>query len=495
MHCEYCGSINLKSLGVRMLGKERKIKYKCGSCSRTQHSDYSVPKPVIGVSYVVTSATDSFPINKRFLAVLKKYCAHNSAKLAVIPVNNKQPFNEFRYSDEIKPHLVSDNINLGDDSVIMGSIHLGTTLENPLGSLNSFSKGKTVILGHPQIQMRTLPRKNEKYPPIMTTTGSVSIPNYGENKTSQKANFNHSFSAVFISGTTPRSIRHLNYDGVGFYDLGTYYTEDAITVENKITAIVTGDEHVMFYDKEVFDATYGKDGIVAALKPDFIVRHDVLDCYSISHHHKHNVFTRYAKNMSGIDSIERELNQTLKFIEDTTPEKTQSIIVPSNHNSHLFRWLNEADPKVDLVNAKIYHKLMWLMLDNGTVVNNTPKYPDPFELYSRELYKEGKMSKDKIRFLTSDDDFLIHEIDVNNHGDLGVNGAKGNRLQFKDLPNKSIVGHSHSPGINAGCYQVGTSSNLRLEYNKGLSSWHTCHCIIHKNGKRQLVFLVDGKWK
>ncbi len=489
MNCGYCGSLNLKNLGVRMLGKDRKVKYKCNSCGRTHHADYSIAKPVYGTSYVVTSATDGFPTNKRFLNALKNYCKANNAKLVILPVNNKSPFNEFAYEDDIKEHLVSDNILLGEDAVIMGAIRLGTTLESPLHGLNSFSKGKTVILGHPQIQLKTLPRKNEKYPPIMTTTGSVSIPKYTENKTAQKANFNHSFSALFISGTTPRQIRHLNYDSVGFYDIGKYYTEDAITEENKITAIVTGDEHVMFHDKEVFEATYGKGGIVEALRPDYIVRHDVLDCYSISHHHKGNVFVRFGKAQAGIDSIESELNKTISFIEDTTPKGCKSIVVPSNHNNHLFRWLNEADPKLDLVNAKIYHQLMYKMLDNVSVVDNIPRYPDPFELYSRDRVTT------KVSFLKAEDEFLINGIDLNNHGDRGVNGSKGSRMQFKDLPNKSVIGHSHSPGIEKGSYQVGTSSNLRLDYNSGLSSWHHCHCLIYPNGKRQLIFITDGKWR
>lgn len=489
MNCGYCGSMNLKNLGVRMLGKNRMIKYKCNNCGNTQHEEYSVAKPVYNTSYVVTSATDGFPINQRFLSALKNYCKVNGSKLTILPVNNKGPFNDFNYDDEVKEFLVSDNIYLGDDTVIMGSTRLGTTLESPLHGMNPFSKGRTIVFGHPQIQMRTLPRKNEKYPPIMTTTGSVSIPKYDENKTAQKANFNHSFSALFISGSAPRQIRHLNYDGVGFYDLDSYYTESVVQVKSKIEAIVTGDEHVMFHDKEVFAATYGPGGIVETLKPDYIVRHDVLDCYSISHHHKGNVFVRYGKRHAEIDSIESELNKTLDFIEDTTPNGCESIVVPSNHNSHLFRWLNEADPKLDLINAKIYHKLMYMMLDNVTVKDNIPKYPDPFELYSR-----GRSSK-KVKFLKTDDVFFVHEIDLNNHGDLGVNGTKGTRFQYKDLPNKSVIGHSHSPGIEKGSYQVGTSSNLRLDYNSGLSSWHHCHCLIYPNGKRQLIFIVDGKWK
>lgn len=489
MHCQNCGSIEMKGGGVRMMGNKRMLKYTCKTCGEVHYTDTSVAKPVYGKSYVVTSATDSFPINKRFLAVLKKYCEHNGATLVVIPVNNRTNFNESNYDDELVPYLISTNIQLGDDTMIMGATRLGTTLDSPLHGMNQFSKGKSVVFGHPQLQLKTLTRKNEKYPPIMMTTGSVSIPNYTENKSAQKAKFNHAYSALFVSADTPRHFRHLNFDGKGFYDLSKYYTETEVIEENKISAIITGDEHVVFHDKEVFAATYGKGGIVDTLKPDYIVRHDVLDCYSISHHHKGNVFVKYGKRISETDSIENELKQTLKFIEDTTPSTSKSIIVPSNHNSHLLRWLNEADPKNDPVNAKIYHQLMYLMYDNLVVVDGLAKYPDPFELYSR-----GKV-KNNVSFLKPDDDFMLHDIDLNNHGDVGLNGTRGTRQQYKDLPNKSVIGHSHSPGIEKGAYQVGTSSRLRLEYNHGLSSWHHCHCLVYPNGRRQLLFIVDGKWK
>jgi hypothetical protein len=196
--------------------------------------------------------------------------------------------------------------------------------------------------------------------------------------------------------------------------------------------------------------------------------------------------------LSKTNTIEHELIKTLDFIESTTPSGATSIIVPSNHNNHLVKWLNEADVKHDLANAKIYHHLMYLMLSSMeacTDENFFTNMADPFELYSR-----GRVSN-KVKFLTADEDFNVCGIELNNHGDLGLNGSKGTKLQYKDLPVRTIIGHSHAPGIEKGAYQVGTSSLLRLEYNKGLSTWHHCHCVIYPNGKRQLLFIVNGEWK
>lgn len=492
MKCEMCNSENLKKHGIRFSGKDKFLKFSCNNCNHEFMIEYEPVSVVKPTNMVITSAVDGFAINEIFLKCLQNYCKVNKATLVILPVNHGKPFNEDRYPKEIQDYIVDQNVSIENKTLILGSMKLGSTLESPLHGMNSFSKGKNIILGHPQVQLKTLPRKAEKYPAIVTTTGTISLPHYGENKTSQKANFNHSFSAVFLDGKNPSKIRHLNFDGEGFYDVSGYYTEKKVEPIKEISALVTGDEHVCFYDQSILEATYGKSGIVSTLKPKYIVRHDVLDCYAISHHHRNNVLTRYIKHKTGSNDIEKELNQTIDFINKTTPKFSTSLIISSNHNNHLLKWLNEADPKFDLVNAKIYHKLMYMLLDeiDKSQENSIlPNYADPFQMWATEKINEN------IKFLASSDSFELHGIDLNNHGDLGVNGSRGSNNQYKDLPLKSIIGHSHSPGINCGSYQVGTSSELRLEYNKGLSSWDTCHCIVYPNGKRQLIFIRDGNWK
>jgi hypothetical protein len=81
------------------------------------------------------------------------------------------------------------------------------------------------------------------------------------------------------------------------------------------------------------------------------------------------------------------------------------------------------------------------------------------------------------------------------HGHLGANGARGGLRGFSKLGVKTIVGHSHTPGIIEGAYQVGTSSHLKLEYNDGPSSWLNTHALVYPNGKRTLINIIKGKWR
>lgn len=485
MFCSHCGSANVQSLGVRFYGNKKVKKYKCNICATefVSDDDKSQTETISKHNVVVTSATAGFTVNTQFFQTLLHFCNITNSKLMILPVNNGKEYNIEDYPEVLRPFMVDRKVVINSKTAIMGNIKLGTNLESPIQGLDMLSKGNNIVFGHPQLQLRTLPRKSEKYPSIITTTGSVSIPKYPQNKTAHKAQFNHSYSAIFIDGNNEHIIRNLNFDGNGFYDLDTYYTSDDVLLEQAVEAIVLGDEHVMFMDPTVRELTFGKGGLVDKLKPKYLVRHDVLDNYSITHHHNKDPVKTYFKFINGSNSLEQELEKTLDFIISTTPPKTTSIIVSSNHSDHLARWLREVDIKHDPQNMKLYHRLMWLLLNE---IDESGVISDPFYLWAK-----SKNDLNNIRFLGQTETFLIHDIDVSNHGNHGVNGAKGTINSFKDVPLKTIIGHSHSPGIEKGAYQVGTSSVFNLEYNKGLSTWHHCHCLIHKNGKRQLVFMVD----
>jgi len=508
MQCVECESDSVKSLGARFHGKEKFMKYVCDDCGQdmlvpldSAVSDEDDDFPIFPATerniasakrIVVTSATNNSKVNQIFLSALERYCSEMDAVLVVIPIRYRNNDGDPTiFDDKILDYVVDHTIKLDHSAMkIMGSIKISPTADNPLSGMDPISKGSSIVIGHPQVSLKTMPQHNNGYPPIITTTGSITEPNYIQSKAGIKAEFNHCYSAVLIeqdAGTF--FIRHLNFDGVGFADLGDYFTPEGIS-EIDTAAIITGDEHAVFSDYDVASATYLDDkSLVKTLKPSVIVRHDILDCFSVSHHHKKNTFTRYAKWKSGYNSIEAELNETLAYLVATSPENTENWIISSNHNEHLLRWLNECDPKIEPWNAIIYHELMYKMLKQTNMGDNGAEYPDPFELYC-----DGKLTEN-FRFMGRRDSTQIFDIEVGYHGDQGTNGARGSRAQFSILPTKTVVGHSHSPGITKGCYQVGTSSTLAMEYNVGPSSWHHAHCIVYGNGKRQLVFIVDGKYR
>jgi hypothetical protein len=431
---------------------------------------------------VITTAQNNAEVDQQFLATLQSYCKDKSASLVVIPVRYKAPGSnqpDIAYDPLIEPYCVDNNIHFENNQlVIMGGLKLLATAVNPLASMDAFSKGNSLILGHSQYQLRTLARgKDRKYPPIITTTGAVTKQLYSSTKSGISADFNHSMSAVVVEllDSGECFIRQLNYDDVsgGFCDLDTEYIGHEIR-PTRADVCVTGDSHVIFHDREVYHATYGANGLIHAVQPKYWVIHDVLDFNSRSHHTSGDQFVSYMKHIKDWGNVRAEIEQAIDFIVDNRPTDCQAIVVGSNHDIHLDKWLKETD------------------IRNDHMDKNNGEIPAALGVYfkTKRGYDSGA-----VRFLKQFDTFKIHNIELGMHGDAGRNGSRGSLRQFTDMPDKTVTAHSHSPACNKGSYCVGTSSIFHMGYVKSASTWDHAHCLIFPNGKRQLVFLRDGEFR
>lgn len=515
MHsCPSCDSTNLQKRGTKVLKRTNSTyrQYSCNNCGKRfniELVDSDTPDKVVSQKnkkYVFTSYQMYTDINEKFLKNLSSYSYLNGAELYILTSDFDDTDIE---QDEVVNNLfknyklTSSNININDYINVYASLKLSRTAENPLSGLDALTKGKSLIVGHPTLQMETLPVFGNSHPIMMHTTGTISVPQYNEySKAGAKAAHNHSYSALVVELDVANDLFHLrvlNADDDGnFTDLDTYYYTDEDTGAQdfevvNVEAIVLGDTHVTVADDEVSNATFfDKDSMINVLKPKTIVHHDILDFGLLqSHHNKHSFIKRYQKWVDGKDSVLSELNNTANFLLATIPSFVEKVlVVSSNHNDHLTQYLDSGDVKHDYKNAKIYHFLMYKVLagiEAGKDVN-------PFKFFMEEFYK-NQPNMDKVHFLEREDVHYIKDILVSSHGDRGVGGSMFSPTQGRKYPMKTIVGHSHSPSINGGCYQTGTMTG-KLDYTIGTpSAWMNTHCIIHKTGKRQLVSVIRGKWR
>lgn len=449
---------------------------------------------------IVTSALNNTQIDPAVWEALLRYAKKNKAEIVVLPVRYKNPTNRVDgkvidenawWPSEVTPYLTDDLLEIHEHLWIMGHVRISATAVHPLSGLDSLSRGASAIFGHGQLAMNLVPTPQKRLPKVLYTTGSVSVKQYSDTKAGIRGDFFHGKGALVVELDGPRfHIRALvaDEDG-GFYDLDHYYHAKGIEKSSAL-ALVTGDEHALFADPKCKHATYlDKKSITSVCKPEVLIRHDVFDGYSISHHHKKNPVTKIAKHKFGLCDLRSELAITTKHIDQTTPKNTRNLIVSSNHHDHLLQWLKETTPAEEPWNAEIWIEL-WAELVKTISVDNGATCADPFALWA------GPRLQSETEFMPAGEGRSIAGIGIDFHGHQGSNGARGSINQFAKVGIKTIIGHSHTPGIKHGCYQVGTSSSLRLEYNKGgLSSWVHCHCLIHPNGKRQLIMVIDGHWR
>ena len=67
--------------------------------------------------------------------------------------------------------------------------------------------------------------------------------------------------------------------------------------------------------------------------------------------------------------------------------------------------------------------------------------------------------------------------------------------QLESSTGPSVTAHAHSPEILREVYRVGTLTNLKLDYNKGPSSWLHTNGVVHNDGTVQLITSINGRWR
>lgn len=451
--------------------------------------------------FLVTAAQNATPAHAGFLKSLETACNHLNAELLVIPIRYKNPTSRWtasqanaeEWDSALRPYLFNARKKLNPHIVVLGDVKTQPTASSPLTGFDALTHGESAILGHTKLQLRTVATPQNKLPKILTTTGAVTVPNYTDSKAGALGNFHHTLGAALVEISGKRfHLRQINADkdSGAFYDLNIRYGEITTTGYDDVPALVMGDTHVDFIDPAVERATFGPGGIVPTLKPMNLVWHDLLDAYAVNPHHQGNVFIELAKRQNGRDDVYKEVERAVRFIAKRTPRDALSLVVPSNHNDFLTRWVLNTDWRSAPVNAAFYLKTALAMVESTKLTAHGTEYASPFAHWGRAW-----LPTDRFRFLDRDESYLIEGVEVGMHGDKGPNGARGSARNLRRVGVRSIIGHSHSPAIDEGCYQVGTSTRLRLEYNSGPSGWLNTHCLVYPNGKRTLINIIDGEWR
>ena len=427
--------------------------------------------------FIITSATNNSPTVKPFVEALKQFAKHRSAELLIIPVRYRNPSavtktTDYKWDESLYPYVLLDDLQVSSKLVI-STTPLQATAVNPLSGMAPVSGIKSAIYGHPQMGMEVVATPANELPKIIHTTGSVSRPRYSSTKDGGKAKFNHSISAVYVQvvGTKFYPIQ-LMWDGKGFYYFDEYWTDEGMSEGHQAAGMVFGDDHLHWERKDV---TAARVRVKALVQPKIEVRHDVLDFNSQNHHH--TTIQKIKIAQEGNHLVKKEIDQAVSYLNKNAGEMTW--IIRSNHHDAIEKWINRFDPDKDPHNAPFYFDIAAKVVESDKC--------------AFELAVEDSLNI-PYKFVSGNDKALIAGIDVSQHGDIGANGSRGSLKGFAKSSYKTVSGHTHTPGIEKGAWSVGCGTD-RMTYKEGLSSWMLCDCLIYPNGKRALVFYINGKFR
>lgn len=456
--------------------------------------------------FIFTAAQNATPVHREWWAVLNYMAAEKNAQLVVLPIRYKNPTSQWSGSQKNDEHWVSETdgllvntrAQLNANLQLLADIKIQPTAADPVGAgdLAAISGEYSAIVGHPKIQTRAIATPQNKMAKLLMTSGMCTVENYSDTRAGRVAAFHHSLSAVLVELRGRQFfMRRLHFDtktkSCTDSAAGVRYYKNSSGTAPPALALVTGDLHCDYADPKVIDATFGAGGMVEVARPQHVIYHDIVDGYAVNHHHRGDPFNKIAKYLSGRDNARQELDRTLDFLRAHTVKGTQNIIAAANHSDDfLTRWVMENDWRQDPVNSEFYLETA-LAMRRHTRHDPTlgARFPSPFK------YWVDAAKLPQTRVLDRDESFILGGVELGMHGDLGPNGARGSIRNLRRIGVKSIIGHAHSPGEDEGVTQVGTSTYLRLEYNHGPSSWLNAHAFLGEDGKRQLVTIINGKFK
>jgi hypothetical protein len=452
-------------------------------------------------SIIITSAQNATPVHAGFWRALMAACNTYGSEMMVDPIRYKNPTSRWTGSqenaehwvEEVRPYLCSTRTKLNKNCLFLADIKIQPTASDPLTGFEAISQDMSAIVGHPKVQTRTIATPQNKLPKILMTTGACTVANYSDTRAGRVGEFHHSLSAVIVELQGGLFFaRRLHYDTKTQSITDTvrrkqFFADGKVKTSERAAALVTGDLHERMACPKAVEATWGAGGMVEVGEPEHIIYHDSVDGCSVNPHHGKDPFSRIAKANSGF-TARHEIESFRDFVVAHTRRKSQNVIVMSNHDDFFTRYIKSQDWRDDPINADWYLETALHMVRNTHMTSAGVKHPDALR------YWLEKYNLKNTRLLSSDESFVIRNVELGMHGNRGPNGSRGSVKNLRRIGVKSVVGHVHVPQEDEGCTSVGTMTRLRLDYNSGPSGWLNANCFVNADGKRQLIFIIDGKF-
>jgi len=429
-------------------------------------------------------------VHDDFLTNIEEYAKHIDASIHIIAGRYRNPTSiqsnkntkakeknlTNSWSPRVVPYLDANRHNIHKYLCLLSDVKIQPTASTPLSGLNGITGLESCIVGHPRVHLKSLPILDGYPHKLLLSTGSVSIENYTDTKSGKKGEFHHTLGFVIVElDGDDFHIRQVQCSDDGsFYDLKFFVSDGEVMLHSGAESIVFGDLHLGETNDDVLKSSFELSDY---LKCEEIILHDVFNGHSISHHERNQPFQLIKRESNKSDSLIHELNDMTEFFSEY--QKYNFIMVRSNHDEFLDRWLNDVDWRKSS-NKREYISLANILMNDKIGKGILPALID--------------ITNNNVTCLGIDESYRINDWECGMHGHIGSNGSRGGVIQFKNLNTKNVTGHTHTPCREDGHCSVGTLTHLRVGYNKGPSSWMNSNFVIYPNGKGHHVHIINNKF-
>ena len=402
---------------------------------------------------------------------------------------------ELWYAREITPYIVDSSVELAPELVWCGEQNILPTTQYPLRSFETYNGRKSNIVPHAKVALVSVASMANDATKFNYTTGTVTQRNYIQKRAGILAEQKHNYGATLVEVDHEGNwfVRQLYIaDDDSIMDVGPagysgIRVQAGMVQAQPVTEAITWpDIHVAEMDQWVRDIGWGKGGVLDALSPNVQFYNDVFSMRHRSPHEEEDFHATYRKTVEGDASVQDELDQTAAFMTEAHRDGCEDVVIPSNHDRHLEKWLNTADFRKDPMNARTF---MWLNYKTLEAMDNGDTSFNVMEFALREAgCPEGAL------FLGTDESYKVLGIENGLHGDLGPNGSRGSTRSLTGLGIPINKGHDHRATIEGLVFSAGACS-MNFPYQKGPTSASVSLIVTYKNGTRSIITMWGGKWR
>lgn len=448
----------------------------------TKVNKYEIEKESKGSRIVISSIIDGIDINEEVLETLETYAKWNKAELYLFWTKSPKKGQYGLRSEvfnRVKDYLVT-SLKFEDNSIAAEDLSINYTSKNPLMNLEKVNKNSSIfIVPHPKQYHKMAPNDTNDETRQVWSTGTISNLEFPNTVSGRLDSKNITLGGILLEYdlyTNKYLPRNLIFKEHCIYDKNyVYVPNNGVMLLNSVPAMVLGDIHFPEHDEKVLEKSVE---LIEQCNPNVVVLHDIFSLNSINHHELNNPVTRLTRQTELTKSLKVELEEDIKLLKewflDRFPD-TLFLVVASNHDNFLMKWLNTGEfaKAKDKETYKLGCEMASKIIDGRNPIS---------EMIPTSYHNIG--------FLKERDSYQpIPGIECGNHGHIGLAGSRGNTNAYNKTYEQAVIGHTHSSKIQEGTVTVGTNSMLELSYTNTLMDWSHANAIIFANSTIQLVFM------
>ena len=439
-------------------------------------------------SYIVTSVLPNTRVDGDSLRALKSLACATGMQIICLGLKpHQKPLkDEVVYYPTSVPAIERALVTAKGDRI--ADFRVNPQALNPLTGMDRIGGGNNIIVASPKLALKMLPAGTSGSR-FLASTGSISVPNY---RTTERvgiiAEGLHTQGGLVVVVGESGSIVSVSpleiaKGGTLLYKGNLYGRMPSNSEVAKQRCLVLGDLHLpppqhAEGDSLLAVTCYLKQ-LVRKCSPDTLVLHDVLSFESVSHHNTQKPFTRpYHTVATEIDTFVELFG---KIITHNNENLQRLVLVPSNHDSHLWKYIQEGRFMRDSQNIDV-------CLD----VLNFRNYPNPVLSYLKYRLEDTlkKGCNTNLKVIIPEAGFKVQGVfDVSQHGDTYDYGTRGSIDKFAKCGSRypMIVGHSHRTGISGTVWSVGACVD-RQGYEGSVHSGNVGSILISAGLCREFIY-------